>query len=321
MKHKIFFLLLSISLGFVLFTSCRKDERPAELNTDTNNIVFIKGESVKYFGIVNTGNSLMDYQITSSESYITISPSNGSLGFNDLAKIKVTADLEYLDYGVHTANLTVNSNGGTRFIDVQIYKPLPNPAVLWWDIDYIKIANNSNRDYITLRNDGEEMLSYSLNSTVNWMSFSSNSGFLNAGQDVKIWVNVDRSGLSNNLYSGLIQITSNGGNAQIDVDMEVGVYSVSFFNPTYTVIDINVPGQGSKTIPVLDRVNYVYPANPGNIFYQASTKGETVNNQVLGIIINWTENINLSDENAPIFDLNISQDFFFLSAKTMVHIT
>jgi hypothetical protein len=315
MKSIINYFSLSMLAVILLFSACRKDNRPAELNTDTNKIVFIKGEMVKYFGIVNTGTANMDYQITSSESYVNVSPSVGTLGFNGLAKIQVTADLNQLGYGVHTANLTVNSNGGTRFIDVQIYKPLPNPAVLWWDIDYIKIINSSNRDYITLRNDGEEVLSYSLSTSSSWMSFSNNDGFLEAGQDIKIWVNVDRSGLNNDLYSGTINVISSGGNAQIDVDMEVGVYTVSFFNPTYTDIDINVPGQGSQTIPVLNRVSYVYNANPGSIFYQASTKGETINNQVLGIIINWTENINLNSEESPIFDLNISNDFFFLSAK------
>jgi hypothetical protein len=88
---------------------------------------------------------------------------------------------------------------------------------------------------------------------------------------------------------------------------------VSFFNPTYTDVDIFVPGMGSQTIAVLDRVNYIYGSNPESITYKASTQGETVNSQTLGYTIDWQETINLSNENSPIFDLNISKDIFFLS--------
>lgn len=314
MKSKIFYPALLFLLGIIIFSSCRKDDRPAQLNTDTNNIVFIQGETIRYFGIVNTGNTAMDFTIESADSFIEIFPSNGILGFNELAKIEIRVNTDDLDYGMHETSLFVTSNGGSRLINIQVFKPLPTPAKLWWDIDYIKIPSDDDRDYITIRNDGEETLNYTMSSLAGWMNFSQNNGSLQAGQEDVIWVEVDRSGLDNGFYSGVVNILSNGGNARIDIDMEVGVYSITFFNPTYTDIDINVPGEGSLTIPVLDRVNYVYPSNPGNIFYQASTKGETVNNQTLGLFISWQDNINLSNEESPIFDLNISEDIFFLSA-------
>lgn len=314
MKTRIIYLCLFLSLFFVLFTSCKKDNRPAELNTDTQQIVFDRNESVKYFGLTNSGNTSMEYQVSTNDDFLEVSPSSGIIGFNQVARIEVKTFTNDLDYGLHTGNIYVNSNGGTRNIEVLVFKALPNPASLWWDIDYIKIPNNSDRDYITIRNDGEEPLDYNLNSNSDWIRFSSNQGSLLASQEEVVWVIVDRTGLNNNLYTGNVIINSNGGNANVSVDMEVGVYSVSFFNPTYTVMDINVPGNGAQQIPVLDRVNYIYPSNPGNIFYTASTKGETVNSQQLGLIMQWQENINLSGENSPIFDLNIGADFFFLSA-------
>lgn len=314
MNHKIFFSAIIFTLSVLVFSSCRKEDRPAKLHADTQNLSFNKDVSIQYFGIVNTGKSTMDYQIASSETFIDVFPSSGVLGFNEMAKIQVNVNSSGLGYGIHYASLNINSNGGTRIIDIQIIKPLPDPALLWWDIDYIKIPNSSTQDYITVRNDGEETLNYNMSSSESWMSFSQTTGNLNPGQENKIWVEIDRSGLSNNLYSGFITINSNGGKAVIDIDMEVGIYSVSFFNPVYTDISINVPGIGSQVIPVLNRVNYVYTSNPGNIYYEAVTRGETVNYQTLGLIINWKENINLSNEESPIFDLNISEDYFFLSA-------
>lgn len=314
MKTRLIYFTLIISSFLFLFSSCKKDDRPAELNTDTQKIVFEKNETVSYFGISNSGNTSMEYQVSSNDDFIEIRPSSGILGFNQTARIEVGVFTDHLDYGLHTGSIYVNSNGGSRYIDVLVFKPLPNPASLWWDIDYIKIPNNLERDYITIRNDGEEPLNYQLSSTSNWMRFSSYQGSLLAGQEEVVWVIIDRDGLNNNLYSGVVNITSNGGNAHVAVDMEVGVYSVSFFNPTYSVIDINVPGVGAQQIPVLDRVNYIFPSNPGNIFYSASTSGETVNFQQLGLTMEWQENINLSSETSPIFDLNIGPDFFFLSA-------
>jgi len=314
MNYKLYFPILGLFIGILIFSSCRKENRPAQLNTDTNSIVFIQGETTKYFGIVNTGNAAMDFRIEASESFVETFPNNGILGFNDLAKIKVSINTDGLDYGLHEASIYVTSNGGTQLIKIQIIIPEPTPPKLWWDIDYIKIPSNKDKDFITIRNDGQLTLNYTIGSLQSWMSFSQNSGSLQAGEEQVVWVYVDRSGLSNNLYSGFANIlTENAGNARVSIDMEVGVYSVSFFNPTYTDININVPGMGSQIIPVLNRVSYIYNSNPGNLMYQASTKGETVNGQTLGLFISWQDNINLSGEISPIFDLNINEDIFFMS--------
>ena len=315
MKTRIISFVILSSVFVLLFASCRKDDRPAQLHTDSQEIIFKKNETVQYFGITNMGNTSMDFQVTTNDDFLSISPANGLIGFNQIAKIQVTADIANLGYGLHEGSIHVNSNGGSRFVDVTIFKPYPDPPALWWDIDYIKIANNLDRDYITISNDGEGILEYDLNTSSNWMSFSQSSGSLSPGQEDKVWVIVDRTGLGNDLYSGVVNITSNGGDANVNVDMEVGVYSVSFFNPTYTIIDIKVPGFGWQQIPVLDRINFIFPSNPGAIIYQAETKGETVNFQQLGLTLTWNETINLGGENSPVFNLNISDNFFFLSAR------
>jgi len=308
--------IIILFLSIIMLSSCRKDDRPAKLNTDTSNIIFLQGESSKYFGLINTGNTVMNYQIEAADDLIETYPSEGSLGFNDLAKIEVKINTSGLDYGMHESYITLTSNGGTQIISIQVFIPLPTPAKLWWDIDYIKIPTTSDKDYITIKNEGDETLTYSLTTIPNssWMSLSSSEGQLESGEEDKVWVSVDRTGLSNDLYSGVIKINSNGGKGEVKIDMEVGVYSVTFFNPTYTNINIRVPGEGSQTIPVLNRTNYLFNSNPGNITYTATTKGETTGNQTLGLLINWNETIDLSGESSPIFDLNISKDFFFLSA-------
>ncbi|OYT15179.1 MAG: hypothetical protein B7C24_14455 [Bacteroidetes bacterium 4572_77] len=305
------FWLLGISI--LLFSACRKDNRPADLHTDTNNLVFKKGETTQYFSIVNTGNSSMDYQISVADDFLHVTPSNGILGFNEIAKIRVDAEIDHLDYGLHQSSIMVNSNGGISDMLVQIYKPLPDPAKLWWDIDYIKINSQSDRDYVIIRNDGEEILDYQLNSAQSWISYSQSSGSLAPGAEDKVWIIVDRTGLSNNLFSGIVRINSNGGAGQIALDMEVNVYSVTFFNPTYTPMQINVPGMGSEEIGVLNRMNYVFDYNPQSIFYRANTHGEAPNGQILGVDLVWQETIDLSNEVSPIFDLNVSEYFYFLS--------
>jgi hypothetical protein len=257
----------------------------------------------------------MDFQVSTSDAFINVSPSNGILGFNEVAKIQVDINRALLNNTINTGSLLVSSNGGTRIIDVQVYNPLPDPPVLWWDIDYIKIAANQNSDTITIANDGEETMEYELVSPASWISFSQNSGVLQAGQEEKVYVIVNRNGLSPELYSSAVNILSNGGNGQVFIDMEVDVYSVTFFNPTYTPIDIGVTGFVYDVIPVLDRINYVFSSNPGSISYFAKTEGESVGGQTLGLTLTWDETINLNEETSPIYDLNISDYFFFMSAK------
>lgn len=307
--------ILIVMVFAIFFSSCRKDNRPAELHTDSSNIIFDKYDNTKYFTIVNTGNSSMDFQISTSDAFLNVTPSNGFLGFNETAKIQVDVNRNLLDVGLHDGSLLISSNGGSRFVDVQVYNPLPDPPVLWWDIDYIKIASNQNQDFITIANDGEETLNFTLNSPASWISFSQNSGSLNAGEEQVVWVNVNRNGLSSNLYTSIVNIVSNGGVGQVMIDMEVNVYSVTFFNPTYTPIEIGVTGFTYEEIPVLDRMNFIFPNNPGSISYFAKTEGESVGGQTLGYTLTWDETLNLGSENSPIYDLNISDYYFFMSAK------
>lgn len=313
MKKRIAFLYLLMAL-VVFFSSCRKDDRPAELHTDSSNIIFDKYDNSKYFTVVNSGNSTMEFQVSTSNAFLNVTPTSGILAFNETAVVQVDVSREMLDFGLHTGSLLISSNGGTRIIDIQVFNPLPDPPVLWWDIDYIKIASSENQDYITIANDGEEPLEYVLNSPASWISFSQNNGIISAGQEEVVWVNVNRSGLSSNLYSSVVNIVTNGGTGQVAIDMEVDVYSVTFFNPTYTTIDIDVTGFAYKDIPVLDRVNFVFPSNPGSISYFAKTEGESVGGQLLGLTLTWDETINLSGQSSPIYDLNISDYFFFMSA-------
>jgi len=314
MKKKFAFLFLLLAVT-VFFSSCKKDNRPAEIHTDSSKIIFDKYDNTKYFTIVNSGNSSMDFQISTSDAFLNVTPSNGILGFNETAVIQVDVNRDMLGIGLHDGSLLITSNGGTRIMDVQVYNPLPNPPQLWWDIDYIKIPANKIQDYITIANDGEDPLDFNLTSPANWISFSQTSGRILAGEEKIVWVNVDRTGLSSNLYSSVVNINSNGGNGQVVIDMEVNVYSVTFFNPTYTPIEINVSGFSNQIIEVLDRTNFVFPSNPGAISYFARTEGESVNGQTLGLTLTWDESLDLTNENSPIYDLNVSDYFFFLSVK------
>jgi hypothetical protein len=314
MKKQYGFFYLLVALAIV-FTSCRKDDRQAELNTDTSAIYFNKFENTKFFTIVNTGNSSLDYRVSSPNDFINVFPTSGLLGFNETATIEVNVDRGLLDFGLTLGDIWINSNGGTRNIAVEVFKPIPDPPVLWWDIDYLKIEAFENNDYITIANFGEQALEFNLSTAAPWISFSQSSGTLLSNQELRIWVNADRGGLSPGLYSSLVNINSNGGSAQIPVEMEVDVYSVTFFNPTYTPIEIEVPGVIPQEIEVLGRINFIFPSNPGSISYFASTEGETVNGQVLGLTLIWEETINLSNELYPIYDLNISNFFFFMSVK------
>jgi hypothetical protein len=222
----IFYLLVALA---IVFTSCRKDDRQAELNTDTSAIYFNKFENTKFFTIVNTGNSSLDYRVSSPNDFINVFPTSGLLGFNETATIEVNVDRGLLDFGLTLGDIWINSNGGTRNIAVEVFKPIPDPPVLWWDIDYLKIEAFENNDYITIANFGEQALEFNLSTAAPWISFSQSSGTLLSNQELRIWVNADRGGLSPGLYSSLVNINSNGGSAQIPVEMEVDVYSVTFF--------------------------------------------------------------------------------------------
>lgn len=298
------------------FSACNKSNREAVMALDTHSLVFAKGQTERYFSIVNTGDKVLNYTLSSQADFISLSPTSGQLGFNQTARIKVLCDASSLDFGNHTAIIQVQSNADLQSVVVSVHKEAPLPAKLAWDVDYIKIAKAQDSAYVELSNTGESDLTYQLSSPQAFLSFTFDSGSIAPQAKKKVWVKVDRAAMADGLQAAELNVSSTGGNADIQLDVEKNVYSITFFNPCYTPITIKQKGFAeTHEIAVAARYSFVMASNPSNFGYEASTQGKAADNTVLGLNIKWDETLDVSQEPSPIYDLNMNKNFFFMKVR------
>ena len=311
-----------ITFGFLLLmtigilTSCTKFDRPAELSIDTQVLEFNKDVLVKKFSIVNAGDAPLTVMASSNKPWVNILNADVTLSYAQTSTATVTINPAYFqEYGVYYAYLYLKSNGGNFTIPIEVYYLQDAAPQLAIDLDYLKFSTNATKDYITIYNDGAQMLNFTLKSEASWLLLSQKSGSVIPNGEKRINIEVNRLGLTSGFYSTKINITSNGGSAQVDIDMDVLIYSITFFNPVYTPILIKTPGFDNKVIDIGGRHTYIFPKNPTTFAYTASTKGQTGDGKQLGVEIKWAESINVSSFQSPIFNLNVNADYFFMAVK------
>jgi len=299
-----------------LFSSCTKTERPARLSLDAAELVFDNVIQERQFNVVNVGDQILTANVTTNVSWLTVTPASVNLSYAQTSVVQVMVHPEMLDgYGTYTGYVTVSSNGGDYSVPVTFYYDNTHDAQLALDLDYLKFSSTTTQDYFTLYNDGTQSLNYEVSANASWISFSPSSGEIGESGEQKVYVNVDRTGLNPGSYSAEVTISSDGGMAVLNIDMDVEVYTVTFFNPVYTPITINVDGFNATTIDVGDRANFSFTANPSSVHYTASTAGETTDGYQLGVEILWEETIDVSGYDSPTFNLNVNSDYFFMAVK------
>ena len=109
------------------------------LSYDPEDLIFnvqINQTKSKMLEIFNAGDSILQYSLNESESYIDIDPVSGnSTGEHDMITVEVNAT--GLNPGVYTSNITMSSNGGDAVVTVEVYVS---------DEDYIIDINQSSFD-------------------------------------------------------------------------------------------------------------------------------------------------------------------------------
>lgn len=309
-----------ILLGFLflftlgLFSSCDKYDRPAELSIDIQDLEFDNTILTRMFNIVNMGDDLLSVEAVADKDWISVVGSGVTLSHAQSSVITVHVDTDFFqEFGIYSANLFVSSNGGSFMIPVKVYYFQSAEPLLALDLDYLKFSSSTSQDHFTLYNDGSEDLNFLLQTEASWVSLSQEVGVILPDGEQRIDVGVDRTGFASGMYSTEISVTSSGGDAIIDLDMDVAIYSVTFFNPVFTPIEILTSEFDPVIIESGERFSFLFVDNPLTFSYSALTRGVTDDGTPLGVDILWDEEIDVSGLDSPTFNLNISSDYFYMA--------
>jgi hypothetical protein len=179
------------------------------------------GELSGSFTIRNVGlGGKLDGTIKATTGKMKVSPDKFSLSF--LEKVEVSISVSARDFGAREflEKVSVESNGGSATVNVK-FKFIPKP-----ELDYSPSelnfgdVNKGEKASLELRisNKKEGSIKGSLKTDLDFISFSKKTF---EGASVNIKVEADTSSLEPAEYSGTISITTNGGNAEVPVNIRV----------------------------------------------------------------------------------------------------
>ena len=180
------------------------------------------------FAITNTGTGKLTWSASSLQQWIGISPQTDSIKL-ETDSVSVQINKSGLTSGDYAGQITISSNAGNQTVNVQMRVPsLPTLFVSTNQLDYGSTLNNLT---FTISNIGSGILNWSISSNQSWLTVNPFNG---TGQST-INVYVNRSGISSGNYSGVLTVSSNGGNTNVNVNMSVA----SANNPT--AVTLNAP--------------------------------------------------------------------------------
>ncbi len=200
------------------------------LEVNTNNLNFGTQSTTEIFVISNSGYGDLNWSIVPDENWVTVFPSSGTISTGTSA-VTVTVDRDGLPDGNHYATLTITSNANSVNLEILVTVPSPDEPFLTVFPYSLDFGSSETEIIVTIQNTGTGTLNWNVADDRPWITCSPINGTTNTEID-EVSVVVDRSGMSDDTYTGSINITSNGGNENISVSMEVLDVQILSVNPT-----------------------------------------------------------------------------------------
>ncbi|MEK7396065.1 MAG: hypothetical protein AAB116_03915, partial [Candidatus Poribacteria bacterium] len=214
----------------------------------------------RVFTITNSGGGILAWQASkkATATWLTITPSTGSVAAGQTANVAVTVDKTGLPPGTYTETITLTSDGGgSGNIIAQMAKPglAFTPASL-------SFSETETAKTLTITNSGGGTLIWTAAKTQTWLSLDLLNGSLDAGKSAVINVSIVRGTLKPGTYPDIITLQTNGGNAPVPVSMIISnpalnVFPASLaFGTTLTQARLTMTNVGGGTLNWSLRQNF-----------------------------------------------------------------
>lgn len=188
-----------------------------KLTVSESEINFGNTEVIKRIQVSNSGTGKLTWEVSSSETWITLFPLKDST-YSGNKEIIISVNRVGLMPGSYSGQVEIISNGGNKSLTINMsVDELPKidvtPISLSFDLSKTTLSFN-------VSNSGGGELDWKLTSNENWILFSPSSGKTSTETD-QVNVTVNRIGLSPGNYFGTIKIESIYESRNIDVSMTI----------------------------------------------------------------------------------------------------
>ncbi len=261
----------SVSETIVVFVdeSAEMKVNPTQINLGESNA---EGE----FYIINLKGDTLSWEIEKVSANISsYTPEKGNLVRNESDTVRFTLSREGLLPGEYKDTIFVSSNAGKAKVYVLFIKPTKpalsiSPKLLDFGIDDIS------KEFI-VTNSGTGILEWKIGNKPDFVTVNPESGSVEAGNNQKIMVKVNRGGLDPGYTEGDIIIESNGGEDSVRIkvgkqgaDIEPESFSFSGFTGVDS-FKINNIGAGRINWKIINEVPWLkFPYDMGYIEEDAS---------------------------------------------------
>jgi parallel beta-helix repeat protein len=189
------------------------------------------------FYVENTGGGLLEWEID-CDSWIDVSPSSGCLYGGDGVAVEVEIDTSSLDGGKSgDGDICVTSNGGDAGVCVIVY--VEEEPELYVHPTYLDFGEMETGDTawasFYVENTGGGVLEWGAGWDMDWIEVYHDYGLLNGGDRYEVEVEIDTTNLEEG-ESGSIYLTSNGGAAEVCVEVKIEGRTPIYHLPIYPPI-------------------------------------------------------------------------------------
>ncbi len=191
-----------------------------ELSLSTYSVNFGTTSTYMIVNLTNSGIETLNWTISENINWLTVTPISGSTT-TETDQINLTASRTGLSYGNYIGQVTFNSNGGNVTLEVILTVQNPSAPQLSVLTTLLDFGQSDVSKPVTIYNTGTGDLTWNISKDSNWINVTPVSGTTSSSGQSQVTVDVQRSNLSTGSYEGKITITSNGGNIDIVVKMEV----------------------------------------------------------------------------------------------------
>ena len=189
------------------------------LSYSPSSINFGDKDSTAAFKIKNVGEGNLNWQISTDESWIELSKSNGTEVANQESEIEIKINKSGLQPGDYSGNINISSNGGSGTIEVSL--KINKTPKLSYSPQSLNFGDKDSSKTFEIKNTGTGSLNWELSTDESWISLSGTNGVTNGNEKSEIEVTVNRNNLPAGEYSGSVKITSDAGEGTVDVSMKV----------------------------------------------------------------------------------------------------
>lgn len=193
-----------------------------ELSVNPDTLDFDVSLESGQISIENTGGGDLSWEIADDlPGWLDVSPTSGRNSSGARKTISVNVNRSDLESGTYSHVLPITSNGGEEVVSVAMTVPQPLPliSISPASLDFGTVNTSSS---IIIKNSGGMTLDWNIDDDLpEWLNVSPISGQNASGEDRTVSVNVSRQDLIPGAYKHNVSVTSNGGNRDILVTMEV----------------------------------------------------------------------------------------------------